>query len=161
MVLVAGVCTALFFAPHHVRGPDAIGEFSLFDIFLDSCSSIADLQTPKALLFAAIIIAASLSLFYPMALVAMLRWMPPAAGRAGGPLLVIGGVMVVLAALVNWVAMSMSQMSFGFGGSSPLAPETALLWIIPLFQAAAAAVSFAVGLSARCSAWAVRAISAS
>jgi len=65
---------------------------------------------------------------------------------------------VFVAALINWIAMMVSQMSFGFGGGSALAPETAFFWIIPLFQIAAATASIAVGVSSTCASWAVRAL---
>src|SRR5271166_4396580 len=140
--MLTAICAALFFvAPHHVRSPDSNGAFTLFEIFSEGIGSFSDLQTSNALLLAMATMASLLSVFYPVALVAMLRWRPPAAGDAGGPLFVICGVLVALAALVNWVAMMVSQMSFGFGGGSTLAPETAFFWIIPLFQIAAAAVS--------------------
>jgi hypothetical protein len=159
LVLLSAVCAALFFiAPHQQRGPDSMGAFTLFEIFWEGLGDWSDLQTSNALLLAIATMASLLSVFYPVALVAMLRWMPPAAGDAGGPAFVICGVLVALAALVNWIAMMVSQMSFSFGGGSTLAPETAFFWIIPLFQIAAAIASIAVGVSAICASWAVRAL---
>lgn len=159
LVLLSAVCAALFFiAPHHQRDPDSIGAFTLFEIFSEGIGDWSDLQTSNALLLAIATMASLLSVFFPVALVAMLRWMPPAAGNAGSPAFVICGVLVFVAALINWIAMMVSQMSFGFGGGSALAPETAFFWIIPLFQIAAATASIAVGVSSTCASWAVRAL---
>lgn len=159
LIVLTIICAALFFlAPHHVRSPDSTGAFTLFEIFSEGIGSFSDLQTSNALLLAMATMASLLSVFYPVALAAMLRWRPPAAGDAGGPLFVICGVLEALAAIVNWIAMLVSQMSFGFGGGSTLAPETAFFWIIPLFQIGAAAISIAVGVSAALASRAVRAV---
>lgn len=161
LVLLTAACAALFFlAPHHQRTPDSIGAFTLFEIFAEGFSDFSDLQTPNAILLMLVMMASLLTVFYPVALFAMLRWMAPAGGRAGGPVFVICGVLVALGALANWVAMMVSQMGFGFGGGFSLAPETAFFWIIPLFQLAAAAASVAVGVSAQCASWGARAAGA-
>jgi hypothetical protein len=159
LVVLTVICAALFFvAPHHVRSPDAPGAFTLFEIFWEGIGSFSDLQTPNALLLAMATMASLVSVFFPVALVATLRWMPPAAGHAGGPLFVICGGLVALAALLNWIAMMVSQMSFGFGGGSTMAPETVFFWIIPLFQIGAGAVGIAIGVSVRFASWAVGAV---
>jgi hypothetical protein len=88
---------------------------------------------------------------FPVLFVALAHWWPPASGR--GTAYVIIGIMAILGAAANFVAMLASHMNLMFGGSNSSQGETAFIWIIPLFQAFFGLASIMAGCSFRFADW--------
>ena len=148
------VCSALFFyAPHHRRDEIGFKPATLGQFFYEFFRELPEIISRSALWFAMLGIAGIVSSFYPAILILMTRWASPAAGQPGGDLFILGGLIAAIGTVVNFIAILISHVSFGFGGAISTGEKTAFWWILPLFQLIFAAVSFAIGCSATCFSW--------
>jgi hypothetical protein len=146
------ICGGLFFAaPHHRRRENSFQPCTLGGIYGDFVSSIPELQTPRIGMILFLGLAGIVAAFYPVLLVVLVRWKSDA-----GAIFVLCGIVALLGAAVNFIAMLVSHMSIGFGSSSSSGDETWFIVIIPLVQAAFAVVSIVIGVSGACAGWASR-----
>jgi hypothetical protein len=149
--LVGLVCGMLFFlVPHHRRGSVSGKRYTLAEIYRELLSDIPAWLQPRTQFFVFHGLAGVLSAFYPLLLVAIARGLGPnLSAEMRGTLIVAGGICVV-GAIANVTVMVISAMTFGFGISSSSHKETVYFWIIPIFQAAFALMSIAIGVSPLC-----------
>jgi hypothetical protein len=154
---IATVCSTTFlFAPHHRRRQELFRECTLGEIYVNVLGNLPEVLAPRnvvLVLLAFAGIAASLS---PMALVLMARWGMPEPERAGGAIFVLGGILGLIGAAANFVAMVVSHMTFGFAASSQSKDQTAFIFVIPAVQISFATASIAIGVSALCASCARR-----
>ena len=139
------LCGGLFFvAPHHRRRENSFHPCTLGGIYGDFVSSIPELQTPRIGMILLLGLAGIVAAFYPVLLVILVRWKHDA-----GAIFVLLGIVALLGAVVNFIAMLVSHMTFGFGASTSN-DETAFIAVIPLVQAAFAVASIVIGASSAC-----------
>jgi hypothetical protein len=93
------------------------------------------------------VVAAFAATLLPVLLVPLMRWLPPQPDW--GPVYLLVGLLAIAGAIVNFIVMLASHMTFGFGVSNSGLGETSFIWIIPVFQIVFALVSILVGLSTR------------
>jgi hypothetical protein len=149
------LCSGLFFAaPHHRRRESSMQPCTLGGIYGDFIGAIPDLQTPRIGMLVLLGLAGVLASFYPALLVLLARWR----SSTGGALLVLGGIVALLGAAVNFIVMLVSHMSLGFGTSSSSGDETPFIVVIPLVQIVFALASIAIGVSSACAGWASRVV---
>jgi hypothetical protein len=136
LVVALVVCAAMFVLPHHRRDPERsqFGAFTLFDNLREMLGALRELEAPRAVVCAVISIASLLLVFWPVALVLLVRITGGEVGPVTGPALLMGGAATSGAAGVNFLMILMSQMSIGFGGGHLNAKPTALVWVVPLIQ---------------------------
>ena len=152
-------CGGLFFAaPHHSRRDGSFQPCTLGGIYREFLSSLPELQTPRIGMIVFLALTGVLASFYPGLLVLLVSWRDGAARGPGGALFVLGGIVALVGAAVNFFAMLVSHINIGFGTSSSSGRETPFIVIIPLVQIAFAATSIAIGVSGTCAGWAGRVV---
>ena len=146
--LLAMSASLFFFAPHHRRVGDPFKACTLGEIYGQFFSGIPDTESPRIMLFLFLASAGVLTFFFPLVSVLIVGNAPSQGGW-----LLLGGVLMVVGAIVNFFAMTISHASFGWGSSSSSQNETPFIWIIPLYQLLFAAANIVVGVNANlCSA---------
>jgi len=146
------ICALLFFlAPHHRRDASLFKPSTLFGIYRDLFSEFTSIPPQRVGLFMAFAIAGIFASFYPAILPAMLRH------NQRGAILVLWAVVVLVGAVVNFLAMLVSHMTIGFGVSQSH-DETPFIFAIPIFQALFAVASLVFGFSSSAANWATRAL---
>src|SRR5262245_1029121 len=153
------VCLLLVFvAPHHrrVEGTDrpcTLGEIYA-ELLSKAWSTLKELVAASDSLRGAIWMVGltSTGLFataFPVLFVALTQWWPAPSRSASS---VIAGILVLIGAAANFLAMIVSHMMIGFGSSTSQG-ETAFIVIIPAFQALFGLASIVAGSSDRFAAW--------
>ena len=154
-LFVLAICAGLFFfAPHHQRTDDPFKPSTLAELYRGFFKDSPEVTGPSVMLFLMLGVVGMATAFYPALFVALARWAIPAAGQPAGALFVFAGLLAVVGALSNFVAILVSHMSFGFGGGGDSTRYlTSFCWIIPLFQLIFALGSLAVGCSTTVTEW--------
>ncbi len=157
---VPALCAVLvFLAPHHRRRPESFQACTLAELYRSFFRDMPSVLSPRTQGFALLGVVGVIACFYPAVLLIALRWLDPAPGPGGGAALVAGGILGLAGAAVNFLGMLISHMNFAFGGSQSTKDQTVFLFLIPLFQAAFALASIAIGTSSTCAQWAHRLVS--
>lgn len=142
LAATSALCVALLFVPHHVRGIDPSGSFTLFEMLQEIAGTVQEgPAAPSSMVFLAAVLALLFTLFFPILFVAMLRF------TDSGALYVTGGAIAALGAVAGLIAMIFAQTVVSFGGGGSLRPATVFIWIIPGIQIAFALASIGVGFS--------------
>jgi hypothetical protein len=124
----------LMLARHHRPGPNIIStkEESLFAL-LKSIASPAMIESGHTAVFWLIGWILCLSVFFPAIVTALVRFAPADADTA---VFAVGGVACILGGIGVFLLMAVSQMSFGFGGSSSSERPTIVFVLVPAFEIA-------------------------
>jgi hypothetical protein len=155
-VLVA--CIGLFFFAHHHRPTgDPFRSCTLAGIYRQLYEEKPDIVNASVVLFLLLGLIGIATAFYPAAFVVLASCLP--AGKAGGPLFVLAGLLAIIGAFANFLVIIVSHVSFGFGTVGSERLETPFFWIIPVFQLAFAAASLVIGCSAAIAGWMNRVLS--
>jgi hypothetical protein len=143
------VCALFVFAaPHHRRKAELFKPCTLGEIYQEMLrEGVGDLNSRGLVWLALAGTAGIWASAFPSILIGMTRFWP--LGRAPGVIYLMAGIITVLGAAANFLAMLISHMSFGFGASNSSEGETPFIWIIPVFQMLFGAVSIVVGCSTR------------
>ena len=93
---------------------------------------------------------AMLAAAFPVLFVGLTQWASP---DIRSVVCVVAGVLAVIGAGSNLLAMLVSHMMIGFGVSSSSRDQTVFIWIIPAFQALFGLASIVAGSSDRFAGW--------
>jgi hypothetical protein len=143
------VCALLvFIAPHHRRKAEVAKPCTLGEIYREMFREMPRDLDSRGLIWLVLATGAGIwASLFPVIFIGMTRVWPLA--QAVGVIYVMAGIVTVLGAAANFVAMLVSHMSLGFGSSNSSMGETAFIWIIPLFQVLFGLGSFVAGCSGR------------
>ena len=143
------VCALLVFvAPHHRRKEELFKPCTLGEVYRDVLREMPRDVGGRGLIFLILLnVTGMWASLFPVIFVGMTRLWP--LGQAPGVIYLMAGLVAVLGAAANFVAMLVSHMSFGFGVSNSSQGETPFIWIIPLFQILFGAGSIVLGCSTR------------
>ena len=154
------ICAFLVFAPHHRRVQSDFRSCTLGQIYAEIFSSAysglvngihPDLPLRGVVWIILFTAASLLAVLFPALFIGLTQWRPSPSTHAG--IYVTAGVLAVVGAFANFLAMLISHLDIGFGASHSLKNETAFLWIIPAFQAFFGFTSIAAGWSDRFGGW--------
>jgi hypothetical protein len=107
---------------------------------------------PRGVIWLALLsVTAVLAAAFPVLFVGLTQWWPSPESR--GAIRVAAGILAVIGAGSNFLAMLVSHLTIGFGVSSSSQGETAFIWIIPAFQALFGLASIVAGWSDRFAGW--------
>ena len=153
------ICALLVFAPHHRRiqyddRPCTLGQIyaAIFSSVYDSLVDPVDADLPPRGVFWLVIFTVT-SLFvvlFPALFIGLTQWWPSPDNRG---IFVTAGMVVVIGASANFLAMLFSHLEIGFGVSNSLRNETAFIFVIPAFQAFFGLASIVAGWSGRFGGW--------
>jgi hypothetical protein len=124
--VLAGIGVALFVAPHH-RGYQSAA--SLAQDFQELLSE-GQIESPGALMMAALAVIGCLGVFLPALLAAMIPLMPERTTRG---VLIAGGVVLLIASALTFFVEIVSNMLIGFGSGSKYPITTLVAYLAPLF----------------------------
>jgi len=148
-----------FAAQHHRRNPNNNKSCTLGEIYGEVISEMANglftensevFTSRRGFWFATLGTAAIWAAAFPVILVLSVHWLPPSPGRGG--LYILAGLVTLVGASVNFIAMALSHLVIGFGASSSEQP-TSFMAIIPAFQAVCGVASILAGSSERVVGW--------
>jgi hypothetical protein len=155
------VCALLvFLAPHHRRVQGDIRSCTLGAIYAEIVSSAytslvkgmpSGPSARGAIWLALLAATAMLAAAFPVFFVGLTQWWPSPDNR--GMIYVIAGVLAVIGAGSNFLAMLVSHMMIGWGVSNSSQDQTVFIWIIPAFQALFGLASIVAGCSERFAGW--------
>ncbi len=146
------VCALLLFAPHHRRVEGGTMSCTLGEIYAELLKGIPSDLPPRGAIWLVLLgCTAILAAAFPALFVGLTQWWPSPESR--GAICVIAGVLAVIGAGSNFLAMLVSHMMIGFGVSNSSRDQTAFIWIIPAFQAVFGLASIVAGSSDRFAGW--------
>jgi len=138
----------VFVAPHHRRKDELFKPCTLAEVYREVLrEGASDLNSRAIVCLGSLTITGIWASAFPVVFIGMTRLWP--LSHAPGVIYVMAGIVAVLGAAANFIAMLVSHMSFGFGSSNSSMGETPFIWIIPLFQVLFGLVSFVAGCSGR------------
>jgi hypothetical protein len=136
--VLAGVGAVLFVLPHH-RGYESSASLAkdFREILMEG-----QIETPAALVIAAVVAVGCLSVLLPALLTASIVILPERATRG---VLLLGGVALLIAGVMTFFVEIFSNMMIGFGSSSKYPETTFVAVLAPLFPLVCGVVAVVMG----------------
>lgn len=160
LLLMLIICGLLVFkAQHHRRDASLTKPCTLGEIykellgkgFAELGSKSVGTESSRAAFWSLLIGGTGmLAAIFPVLFLGLLHWMPPTTGRTA--LYIAAGLMAMVGAASNFLAMLVSHMVIGFG-TSQSRDHLPFLWIIPTFQGVTALCCVGSAVSGRFGIW--------
>jgi hypothetical protein len=132
--ILAAISLALcFLAPHHVHPPDSFKPRTLGGIYRGFWRDIRSHDLRKVQLLILFGILAIFAAGWPIAFLLILRRVAAGHAAVTDALFIVAGLLSVTGAVINFVAILVSNMAFGWGMSQGR-NQTPFMFIIPAWQ---------------------------
>jgi hypothetical protein len=149
------ICLALFLVPHHRRQPESFKSCTLAEIYGDMLEEMPRFLKPSALVLLLLGLAGIFACFYPALMILMIRYLSLLSTDIR-LLFALCGLICLVGAMANLLAMLLSHVNFAFGGGSSTKDQTFFIYLIPIFQTIIAVISILLSCSTTFAQYAAR-----